>query len=240
MLYWHVERNPLCIHSQLKSPSSAEVASMIEGVIHHCTEMEVDRQYVDSHGQSTVAFAFCRLLGFELLPRLKTIRSQKLYRPDTGRANDCPRLQRVLTRAINWELVRQHYDQMVRYATALRLGIAETEAIVRRFTRKNVQHPTYQAFAELGQSVKTIFLCRCLSSKALRREDHEISMLSLHLIQNCRVYINTLMIQKVLARPRWQQAMTPRDYAALTPLIGSRVNPYGRFDLDMNARMALA
>ena len=265
MLYWHVERNPLCIHSQLKSPSSAEVASMIEGVIHHCTEMEVDRQYVDSHGQSTVAFAFCRLLGFELLPRLKTIRSQKLYRPDTGRANDCPRLQRVLTRAINWELVRQHYDQMVRYATALRLGIAETEAIVRRFTRKNVQHPTYQAFAELGQAVKTIFLCLSALRREIhefveqwngatdfvffarrgemagnRREDHEISMLSLHLIQNCRVYINTLMIQKVLARPRWQQAMTPRDYAALTPLIGSRVNPYGRFDLDMNARMALA
>ena len=24
---------------------------MIEGVIRHCTEMEVDRQYVDSHGQ---------------------------------------------------------------------------------------------------------------------------------------------------------------------------------------------
>ena len=44
---------------------------MIEGVIHHCTEMEVDRQYVDSHGQSTIAFAFCRLLGFQLLPRLK-------------------------------------------------------------------------------------------------------------------------------------------------------------------------
>jgi TnpA family transposase len=50
MIYWHVERNSLCIHSQLKSPSSSEVASMIEGVIHHCTEMEVDRQYVDSHG----------------------------------------------------------------------------------------------------------------------------------------------------------------------------------------------
>ena len=131
MIYWHVERNSLCIHSQLKSPSSSEVASMIEGVIHNCTEMEVDRQYVDSHGQSTVAFAFCRLPGFELLPRLKTVHSQKLYRPDTGRANDYPRLQRVLTRPINRELVRQQYDQMVRYATALRLGIAETEAILR-------------------------------------------------------------------------------------------------------------
>ena len=90
MIYWHVERKSLCIHSQLKSPSSSEVASMIEGVVHHCTEMEVDRQYVDSHGQSTVAFAFCRLLGFQLMPRLKAIHVQKLSRPDVGTARRLP------------------------------------------------------------------------------------------------------------------------------------------------------
>jgi hypothetical protein len=33
--------------------------------------------------------------------------------------------------------------------------------------------------------------------------------------------------------------LTPRDYAALTPLIWEHVNPYGRFDLDMNTRLAL-
>ena len=32
-----------------------------------------------------------------------------------------------------------------------RLGTAETEAILRRFTRSNVQHPTYKALAELGK-----------------------------------------------------------------------------------------
>ena len=271
MIYWHVERNSLCIHSQLKSPSSSEVASMIEGVIHHCTEMEVDRQYVDSHGQSTIAFAFCRLLGFQLLPRLKAIHSQKLYRPETGKADAYADLQLILTRPIDWDLVRQQYDQMIKYTTALRLGTAETEAILRRFTNKNVQHPTYKAFAELGKAIKTIFLCRYLHSEELRREineglnvveqwngatdfvffarrgemvsnrqeDHEISMLALHLIQNCMVYINTLMIQKVLAQPHWHGRLTPRDYAALTPLIWEHVNPYGRFDLDMNARLAL-
>ena len=46
-------------------------------------------------------------------------------------------------------------------------------------------------------------------------------------------------IQKVLAQPHWQGKLTPRDYAALTPLIWEHVNPYGRFDLDMNARLAL-
>jgi TnpA family transposase len=70
---------------------------MIEGMVHHCTEMKIDRQYVDSHGQSTVAFAFCRLLGFPLLPRLKAIHSQKLYRPAGGQPEAHPRLQAVLT-----------------------------------------------------------------------------------------------------------------------------------------------
>src|SRR5947208_17100306 len=173
MIYWHVERKSLCIHSQLKSPSSSEVASMIEGVVHHCTEMEVDRQYVDSHGQSTVDFAFCRLLGFQLLPRLKAIHAQKLYRPEAGQPEAHKQLQLVLTKPIDWELVRQQYDQMVKYTTALRLGTAETEAILRRFTRSNVQHPTYKAFAELGKAIKTIFLCRYLHSEELRREIHE-------------------------------------------------------------------
>ena len=227
---------------------------MIEGALHHCTEMEVDRQYVDSHGQSTVAFAFCRLLGFELLPRLTAIHAQKLYRPETGKADAYKGLQLILTRPIDWELIRQQYDQMIKYTTALRLGTAETEAILRRFTRQNVQHPTYKALAELGKAIKTIFLCRYLHSEALRREineglnvveqwngatdfvffarrgemvsnrreDHEISMLALHLIQNCMVYINTLMIQTVLARPHWQGRLTLRDYAALTPLICKR------------------
>jgi len=39
----------------------------------------------------------------------------------------------------------------------IRLGTAETEAILRRFTR-NLQHPTYKALTELGKAIKTIFL----------------------------------------------------------------------------------
>ena len=85
-----------------------------------------------------------------------------------------------------------------------------------------------------------VFFARRGEMASNRHEDHEVSLLALHLIQNCMVYINTLMIQKVLAQPHWQDKFTPRDYAALTPLIWEHVNPYGRFDLDMNSRLALA
>jgi TnpA family transposase len=160
MIYWHVEKKSTCIYSQLKTCSSSEVAAMIEGVLRHCTDMEVEKNYVDSHGQSEVAFAFCHLLGFQLLPRLKAIHSQRLYRPAVGSPSAYPHVQPVLTRPIDWELIAQQYDQMVKYATALRLGTADAEDILRRFTRHNVQHPTYRALAEFGKARKTIFLCR--------------------------------------------------------------------------------
>lgn len=62
-------------------PALRLAVAVIKGVVHHCTEMELDRQYVDSHGQSTVAFAFCRLLDLQLMSRLKAIPTQELHRP---------------------------------------------------------------------------------------------------------------------------------------------------------------
>jgi hypothetical protein len=62
---------------------------------------------------------------------------------------------------------------------------------------------------------------------------------SLHLLQNCMVYINTLMQQQVLAQPQWSGKLATRDLRALTPLIWEHVNPYGRFELDMDARLPI-
>ncbi|MGH9021711.1 MAG: Tn3 family transposase, partial [Acidimicrobiia bacterium] len=117
MVYWHVERRRVCIYSQLKACSSSEVAAMIEGVLHHCTDAEIDRNYVDTHGQSAVGFAFCHLLGFELLPRLKNIGTQRLYLPAADGSLPAA-LAPVATRPIRWDLIAQQYDQMVKYATA--------------------------------------------------------------------------------------------------------------------------
>lgn len=119
-------------------------------------------------------------------------------------------------------------------------------AILRHFTKKNVQHPTYKAFAELGKAIKTIFLCRYLHDEALRREineglnvveqwngatdfvffarrgemasnrreDHEVSMLALHLIQNCMVYIQASIHHPEGEAARWAAGLLLRAFGA--------------------------
>jgi len=205
------------------------------------------------------------------MPRLKGISRQKLYKALLDQS--LPNIDPVMAaKAINWELIEEHLDTMVKHAVAMKMGMADAESLLRRFCRNNTQHPAYKALTELGKAIKTIFLCRYLNSEELRREVHEglnvvetwnstngfihygklgeistnrkdhqeMNLLCLHLLQASMVYINTLMIQQVLGEPEWAKNMTPRDLAALSPLITQHINPYGRFELDMEARLSLA
>ena len=269
MIYWHVERRATCIYSQLKRCSSSEVAAMVEGVLRHCTDMEIQRQYVDSHGQSAVGFAFCHLLGFELAPRLKAIARQKLVLASAGQRAGLPNLAPILSGVVDWEELARQYDEMVKYAAAMQHGTADPESILRRFSRGDVMHPTYKALAELGRAIKTVFLCRYLRLESFRREihqglnvvenwnsangfvffgkggeiatnrvrDQETSALALQLVQASLVYVNTRMVQSVLGDPDWADRLSSDDLRGLSPLIYTHINPYGRFEVDLDRRI---
>jgi Tn3 transposase DDE domain len=100
LIYWSVEKGSVVIHSQLLNCSASEVHAMVDGAIHHGTEMAVEANYVDSHGQSEIGFGVTKLLGFDLLPRIKRINKVKMYRPAAGEPDLWPQLKPALTRPI--------------------------------------------------------------------------------------------------------------------------------------------
>lgn len=47
---------------------------MINGVLNHDTEADLNQLSTDTHGQSTIGFGVSELLSFLLYPRIKNIR----------------------------------------------------------------------------------------------------------------------------------------------------------------------
>jgi len=64
-------------------------------------------------------------------------------------------------------------------------------------------------------------------------------MLALHILQAAIVYVNTLMVQDVLAEAEWDGVLTVEDRRGLTPLFWAHILPYGEVKLDMARRLAL-
>ena len=160
---------------------------------------------------------------------------------------------------------------MIRYTTAIRLGTADTETILRRFTRNNLQHPTYRALGELGKALRAIFLCDYLTSHELRREIHE----GLNVVENWNSAngfirygkngdltsnrrddqeIAVLCLHLLQSRPRLHQhphdPTSPRRPHLGPPTHRQRParphpthlqprHPYGYLQLDMTRRLAL-
>ncbi|MEV7013678.1 Tn3 family transposase [Streptosporangium sp. NPDC051022] len=206
-----------------------------------------------------------------MLPRIKQINHVRLYQSGPGDAARYSRLAAALTRPVRWDLVAKNYDQVIKYATAIRTGTASTEAILSRFTR-SASHPAYQAMLEIGRAQRTIFVARYLRDRSLqreieeglnvveawnganaiicygrggeistnRREEVEMTALCPRILQAAPVFVNTLMLQDVLADAQWADLLTPADRRGLTSLFWQHVRPYGEVRLNLSARLPIA
>lgn len=271
MIYWHVKEG-LCIHSSLKTCTSSEVGAMIQGVLHHDTLMDFDKISVDTHGQSSIGFAFSELFGFELLPRLKDLHKQKLYCSSKSQKEKYPNLTDALSsEGVAWRKIEENYQEIIKHALALKLKIVGPEVMLRRLSSNIAENPVYQALLELGKATRTLFLCRYLAFEELRieigealnvvervnglmnfifygrlgeistnkKEDQELSILCLHLLQACMAYVTTILIQTTLSDPKWEKILTTEDKRALSPLFQGHINPYGLLSLDMDERLII-
>ena len=100
-------------------------------------------------------------------------------------------------------------------------------------------HESLNVVERLDSIMGFIFYGKLGEISTNKRDDQELAVVCLHLLQVCMVYINTLIIQEVLSDLKWKNKLTPKDMRALTPLIHAHINPYGLFPLDLAQRLMI-
>jgi hypothetical protein len=95
--------------------TASEVAAIVEGAMHHGTTMAMEGNYVDSHGQSEISFDITRLLGFDLLPRIK----RRGPGPSAGSAWPRSAARQVPAAVALVEKAPEHHQNGAREASAL-------------------------------------------------------------------------------------------------------------------------
>jgi TnpA family transposase len=125
----------------------------------------------------------------------------------------------------------------------LEVGRAQKTLFVARYLRfRELQHEIQEGLNVVESSNganSVIFYGKGGDIATNRREELEMTVLCLRILQAALVYINTLMLQDVLADPEWAKLLKPADRRGLTPLFWQHVQPYGEVWLDVAKRLPL-
>ncbi len=100
-------------------------------------------------------------------------------------------------------------------------------------------HDALNVVERLNGIMSFIFYGKLGEISTNNKDNQELAVVCLHLLQVCMVYINTLIIQEALSDPLWRDKLTAEDKRALTPLIHAHINPYGLFPLNLKERLAI-
>jgi TnpA family transposase len=146
---------------------SRESLYVLSGLLLNDTILQPERHHVDTGGYTEHLFALCHLLDIEFMPRIKDLADQQLYKLDRDRHYGA--LDELFRGAVDWDLINEQWDQMVRVAAALKNRNTPPEVVVQRLASAGSADRLAKALTAFGRIIKTIYILRYIQEEDLRR-----------------------------------------------------------------------
>jgi TnpA family transposase len=98
-----------------------EFPYVLDEILGNQTDLPITEHATDTHGASLINFALFDLVGLQLSPRIRDLGKITLYRlhPHGETVQAYPHAGPLLTRRINWQLIAENWDEMLRLAAQL-------------------------------------------------------------------------------------------------------------------------
>ena len=168
--YTHVSDQHGPFSVRVMSATSHEAPYVLDGLLHHGTALRVGTHYTDTGGASDHVFILCAMLGFRFCPRLRDFPDRKFACIEPAATyND---LQPLFGRRIRIEVIREHWDEVLRLVASLQAGTVLPSAMLKRLAAFQRQNQLDLALQELGRIERTLFMLDWLESPQLRQLCH--------------------------------------------------------------------
>jgi TnpA family transposase len=159
----HGPFHPILIHSPI-----GESPYILDGLMHHETDLKIHEHYTDTGGFTEHVFALMHFLGFRFAPRIRGIKDNKLYVPANGKAYDTLSPLIASTR-LNLKCIRQQWDAVLRLAASIKMGTVTSSLMLKALGHTRLQNALGVALRELGRIERTLFMLDWFQSEELRR-----------------------------------------------------------------------
>jgi TnpA family transposase len=165
--YTHLSDRYGSFYSKLIAATAREALHVLDGLLYHQTEVSPRRHHTDGGGVTEHVFALCALLGFQFAPRIPGLKHRRLY--SFAKPSAYQTLEPMIAGRINIELIRAHWQEILRIIASIRSGTVTASLIMRQLAAHKRQNGVAAALRELGRLERTLFTLDWISDPELRR-----------------------------------------------------------------------
>lgn len=169
--YTHVSDQHSPFFTQVISTRVREAPYMLNGLLHHETQLDIHEHTTDTKGFTDHVFALCNLLGFRFAPRIRGFSKLKLY--PIKHKKYYPTLKPMLGTRINTRLVFEDWLDMLHISSSLRLGTVTPPVFLQRLGQYPRQNRWAKTLKEIGRIERTLFSLYWIQDKVLRQRVHQ-------------------------------------------------------------------
>ncbi|MGA2986948.1 MAG: Tn3 family transposase [Terriglobia bacterium] len=136
-------------------------------VLEQQTELHPTEIMTDTGAYTDVVFGLFWLLGYRFCPRIADIGGARYWRIDPSA--DYGSLNGIARHRINTKLIEENWDDMLRLAGSLKLGMIQAASIMKTLRIDDRPTKLAQAVAELGRIDKTVHALTYIADENKRR-----------------------------------------------------------------------
>jgi TnpA family transposase len=141
--------------------------NLLAVVLEQETELQPTEIMSDTAGYTDTIFGVFHLLGYQFSPRIADVGGTRFWRVDAKA--DYGLLDELASNRINVRLIAEHWDDLLRLAGSLKLGVVRAAGLTRTLQTNDRPTRLARALQELGRLVKTLYLLRFIDDESYRR-----------------------------------------------------------------------